>query len=703
MQSETATLRGDLRRLADNLRWTFRPSVAALFARLDGDRWEALGHDARALLACLDDESLRAADVDSEVSAAVADLDAYLADPNTWSSQNAPALTHEHPVLYLSMEFGLHESLPIYSGGLGVLAGDHLKSASDLGVPLVGVGFLYREGYFTQLLDENGWQREEHPTLDPDAMPVTAVLGSDGEPLEVQVEFRSGNLHARVWEARVGRIRLLLLDTDVASNSDDDKKLTSRLYGGDKRTRVRQEVLLGVGGVRVAAALGIEPGVLHLNEGHCAFAILEAARRRVDDGAAFDDALETVARRTVFTTHTPVPAGHDRFEPALVEEHLGPMRDALGLTEAGLLGLGRVDPAANDETFCMTVLALKGSRRANGVSKLHGEVSREMWQGLYPGGATGEVPIGHITNGVHLPTWLSPTLYPIYDAGCSDGWFDAGDRRFADPEAIDEQALWSARRAAKAQLVETMRRLAPAQAERRGESAEIVEALRGALDEDALLIGFARRFATYKRAALVLSDLDTLDALINDAERPIRMVFAGKAHPRDEGGKALLQAVHRASRDPRFLGKIILLEGYDMGVARHLVAGVDVWLNNPRRPMEASGTSGEKVAMNGGLNLSILDGWWAEGYNGNNGFKIGDEQVDDDPAVQDARDAKGLLEAMRTEVASLYYDRDGDLPRGWLAKVRDCLATLSHVYDSDRMVADYVRDYYLGAAKDGSA
>lgn len=644
-----------------------------------------------------------AADIRSEVSAAVADLDAYLADPVTWSSQNAPALTRERPVLYLSMEFGLHESLPIYSGGLGVLAGDHLKSASELGVPLVGVGFLYREGYFTQLLDGEGWQREQHPTLDPDAMPVEAVLGDDGAPLVVQVEFRSGNLAARVWEARVGRVRLLLLDTDVEANNDEDKKLTSRLYGGDRRTRVRQEVLLGVGGMRVAAALGIEPSVLHLNEGHCAFAILEAARRRVQNGAAFDDALDTVAQSTVFTTHTPVPAGHDRFDAALLEEHLGPMRDALGLSEAGMLGLGRVNPAADDETFCMTVLALKGSRRANGVSKLHGEVSREMWQSLFPEGGVSDVPIGHITNGVHLPTWLSPALYSIYDAGCPEGWLDAGDRRFADPDAIDDAALWSARKVAKAQLVAEVRRLAPAQAERRGESPEIVAALRNALDDDALLVGFARRFATYKRAALVLHDLDTLDTLINDPKRPICMVFAGKAHPRDEGGKALLQAVHRASRDPRFLGKIILLEGYDMGVARYLVAGVDVWLNNPRRPMEASGTSGEKVAMNGGLNLSILDGWWAEGYNGNNGFAIGDEQVDDDPAVQDARDGKGLLEAMRNEVASLYYEREGELPRGWLKKVRNCLATLSHVYDSDRMVADYVLDYYVGAANDRSA
>lgn len=705
MTTEHHSLRAKLMHLAKNLAWAWDSEAQALFRDLDPERWERGGHDPIATLGALSDEELERAACDHDVHRRADRLllehAHYLERRTDWGRVRAGVLA-SRPVAYFSAEFGLHESLPIYSGGLGVLSGDHVKSASDLGVPMVAVGLLYAGGYFTQHFDDKGWQHETYPTVDPDAQPLTEVLDADGAPLRIHLETREGALHAAVWQANVGRVRLFLLDSDVDENDEGDRGLTARLYGGDTHTRARQELLLGVGGVRALSAMGIRPAVYHLNEGHSAFAPLEVARELMErEGRGFHDACFEVASRTVFTTHTPVPAGHDRFEPGLVEQQLGPLRDALGISEHELLGLGRVHPDDGGESFCMTVLALKLSHRANGVSALHGKVSRHMWTCLWPNRPEQDVPIGHITNGVHLPTWLAPAMARVYDEALPLGW----RRRQAEPETwapierVDDRTLWTALRSQKEELIRFVRRRAPERARARGESEAVATAMAEVLSADRLLVGFARRFATYKRAGLVLDDLERLDALVNDPERPLTLVFAGKAHPKDDGGKALLQRVFQVSRDPRFLGKVVLLEGYDMAVGRQLVAGVDVWLNNPRRPLEASGTSGQKVVLNGGLNCSIPDGWWAEAHDGHNGFSIGGGGVHMDPAVQDARDAVDLMHTLSEQVVPLYYDRDEHgLPHRWLDRVRRSIATLAWRFNSDRMVRDYAAGLYLPAA-----
>jgi starch phosphorylase len=500
----------------------------------------------------------------------------------------------------------------------------------------------------------------------------------------------------------VGRVTLLLLDSDVKGNRQADQELTARLYDGDSRTRIRQELLLGVGGVRALAALGVHPSVIHLNEGHCAFAGLEVIRRRMEsEGLDFAEALRRVAGQIVFTTHTPVPAGHDRFSAELVEEHLGPMGDALGLTLPALLGLGKVQPQSTAELFCMTVLALKLSRHANAVSALHGKVSRRMWAGLWPTRTIEEVPIGHITNGVHVHSWLAPQMKELYDLHLGQGW----KQRSGEPDVwlgiqgVGDAELWETHQVLKGRLLDFVRRRAVAQHRRRGEPAEALERAGRALSLDALTIGFARRFATYKRATLLLYDLARLAALVGDRHRPLQVVFAGKAHPRDEQGKQILQEVSRLTRDPRFAGRVLFVEDYDMNVGRHLVQGVDVWLNTPRRPQEASGTSGQKVVLNGGLNLSVLDGWWAEAYDGANGFAIGRGESHRVADVQDRRDAADLYRVLEQEVIPLYYERDFDgLPRAWIARMKRAIRTLGWRFNADRMVMDYVRGCYLPAA-----
>ncbi len=690
---------GALAALTRNLRWAWSPEVQALFREIAPERFRQLRNNPVALLAELPGEL--PVGTAARAEALRRRLAAYLESDRTWGDTWAHALG-PRPVAYFSAEFGIHESLAIYSGGLGVLAGDHLKSASDLGVPLVGVGLFYRDGYFQQRLDAHGWQQEDYVVADPAKLPMARATDREGEPIVVRVEMRTGTLHARVWRLDVGRVKLFLLDTDVEGNSDGDRALTCRLYGGDQHVRIRQELLLGVGGLTALRAAGIRPSVLHLNEGHSAFAALEMARVLMEEeGASFEDAVDRVARLTVFTTHTPVPAGHDRFRAELVEEHLGPLRDALRIDEHRLMSLGRVDPNDPDETFCMTVLALKLSRRVNGVSALHGQVSRRMWHPLWASRPKHEVPIGHITNGVHVPSWLAPEMRQLFDRAFGSGWIErqAEPETWAPIEDVDDAELWAAHRVLKRQLIDFVREHAAREANKRGEGEEVVAACREVLDEDALLIGFARRFATYKRATLVLSDLDRLDGLVNDPARPIQLVFAGKAHPRDDGGKKLLQDIHRATRDPRFAGKVVFLENYDIEVGRALVRGVDVWLNNPRRPLEASGTSGQKVVLNGGLNCSVLDGWWAEAWDGRNGFAIGAGGVHADPAIQDQRDSEDLYRALREEVAPLYYRLGpAGLPVEWIRHMKRSIRTLGWRFGADRMVADYVRQCYLPAA-----
>src|SRR4051794_36523166 len=656
-----APLQERLWALARNLWWSWDHNSASLFLDLDPTRWSELNHNPVALLSEMPLARLetRATEMmlHSRVNYAYRRMREYLEADRTWGTRHAGVL-RPHPVAYFSAEFGLHESLPVYSGGLGVLAGDHIKSASDLDIPLVGIGLFYGQGYFRQRLDINGWQREEYLETDVTQLPMEVAIGQDGRPVSVEIETRSGRIRAKVWRVKVGRRDLLLLDSDVEGNAPEDRQLTSRLYGGDLRIRIRQELLLGVGGLRALKALGISPGVLHLNEGHSAFAVLEAIRMRMEDeGIGFDAAVPRISREVVFTTHTPVPAGHDRFDSGLVEEHIGPLRESLGLSQESLMGLGRENPTNGEELFCMTVLALRLSRRANAVSALHGEVSRAMWTGLYKGKPEDEIPIGHITNGVHVPSWLAPQMFRLYDRHLGTEWLQHGSEAntWLGIEDVDDGELWETHLNLKSQLIEFVRRRAIAQAHRRGEPSEELQRLERVLSPDALTIGFARRFATYKRANLILSDIELLASMVNNPKRPVQFVFAGKSHPLDEPGKRVLQQIAQLMRDPKFADKFVFVEDYDINVGRHFVQGVDVWLNNPRRPFEASGTSGQKVVLNGGLNLSILDGWWAEAYDGLNGFAIGSGRTHSDMGVHDTRDGDDLMRALQEEVIPLYY------------------------------------------------
>ena len=691
--------------LARNLWWSWHPEVTNLFRDLDPIRWRQLDHNPIALLAEFTPERLEARAAElvlySRINYAFRRLKEYLAEEDTWARTHAGVLG-SMPVAYFSAEFGIHESVPIYSGGLGVLSGDHIKSASGLGVPLVAIGLFYDQGYFKQHLTIEAYQQEEYLDTKVENVPMEPALGVDGKPITVRIDTRTGPLLAKVWLMHVGRVKLYLLDTDVEGNRPEDVELTSRLYGGDHRTRIRQELVLGVGGVKALKALGITPGVYHLNEGHSAFAPLEAIRERMhEDGISFDEALRDVAQHTVFTTHTPVPAGHDRFDSGLIEEHLGPLRDQLGISHQQLMGLGRVEPHNEGESFCMTVIGLKLSRRANAVSALHGHVSRRMWAHLWPWRVEEEIPIGHITNGVHVPSWLAYQMQQLYDRHFPYDWM----KRMLEPEVwrkiyqVDPGELWETHYALKNLLLQFVRRRVSRQCRRRGESDEAVEAARNLLDPNILTIGCARRFATYKRADLILTDVDRIARLLNDPDRPIQIIFAGKAHPADEPGKRLIKKIANLRHDRQFGGRVVFIEDYDINVCRHLIQGVDVWLNNPRRPLEASGTSGQKVVLNGGLNLSVLDGWWAEAFNGSNGFAIGSGRVHASEELGDRRDAQELYRTLEEEVIPLFYDRDVDgLPRGWIRRMTNSISTLAWRFSAHRMVADYARTCYVPAA-----
>jgi starch phosphorylase len=690
--------------LGQNLWWSWDADTTGLFRELDPVLWRELGNNPVALLQRIPVDQLeRTASelaLHSRINYAYRRMREYLNSPHTWGARHAGVLW-ARPVAYFSAEFGLHESLPIYSGGLGILAGDHIKSASDLGVPLVGVGLYYDQGYFRQRLDMDGWQHEDYIDVDHRILPIHPAL-ADGAPITISIETRTGTIAARVWQVAVGRNTLLLLDSNVDGNLPEDRQLTARLYGGDQRLRIRQELLLGVGGIRSLLATGIVPGVLHLNEGHSAFAALELVRRRMEvEGLDAWEAIDRVSAQVVFTTHTPVPAGHDSFSPTLVEEHLGPLRESLRLSDSEFMGLGRVNPADEHEGFGMTVLALKLSDRANAVSSLHGQISRAMWRPLVRARGKDRVAIGHITNGVHVPTWLAPQMRQVYDRHLGPDWPDrAADRDLWDRiDAIDDGELWEMHQTLKVQLIEVVRRLAGRQGAHRGEPADFINMVRRALSFDALTIGFARRFATYKRANLILQDLDALAALVNNPQMPVQFVFAGKAHPLDQPGKGILEGIARLMRDARFAGKVVFVEDYDISLGRNLVQGVDVWINCPRRPLEACGTSGQKVVLNGGLNLSVLDGWWAEAYDGLNGFAIGMGETHTAADYHDRRDGEALLRVLRDEIVPLYYERDRDgLPREWIARMKRAIRTLGWRFSADRMVMDYVLKAYIPAA-----
>jgi starch phosphorylase len=669
--------------LAANAWTSWNGDARALFARLDRAAWKACEQSPARLLSELGADRLERAAADEPLVAELHRVHARfrreIDDPG-WFARDAASA--DMLVAYFSCEYGLDASLPLYSGGLGVLSGDHLKSASELGVPLVAVGLLYREGYFRQGLDAEGWQTESYPLNDPARMGMLLERDDHGAPLEIAVELDGEEVRARIWCLPVGRVPLFLLDSDVPGNSPEARAITGRLYGGDREMRIRQEILLGVGGARALELLDLEPTVFHINEGHSAFLAVERLRARIAAGEPLTDALDAVRDSTVFTTHTPVPAGNEVFDPELVLRYVRPHALAIGLGDRELLGLGRI--GIDDPGFGMTVLALRTARFANGVSELHGEVSRDMWKALWPDRPVDRVPIGAVTNGVHARTWLGPEMARLLATYGIRPAAPSGEDRWERAAMISDVELWGAHRAQKASLA--------AFAAERGTPRR--------LDPEVLTIGFSRRFATYKRADLLLRDPARLAALVGDADRPVQFVFAGKAHPADEGGKRLIQLVLAASR--RMGGRLVFLEDYEMDLARHLVQGVDVWLNTPRRPQEASGTSGMKAGMNGVLNLSILDGWWPEAHDGTCGWAIA--SADGRGGDDDELDSETLYGILENEVVPTFYDRDADgRPAAWLELMRRSIAVVGGMFSSHRMVQDYVERSYLPAHRAGAA
>ena len=690
-----------LERLAWNYWWSWAADGESVFRDLDSEIWEEWEHNPRQLLAKTSSFRLAEAATDPIYLERVSRLDESFQSYMTSQPRlQQDAITAEHPVAYLCAEFGVHTSLPLYSGGLGILAGDHLKSASDLGLPLVAVGLLYRYGYFRQRLRNDGWQEEHYGETFPNDLPINLVKNDDGSPLRIEVLIRQRNVLAQVWRAEVGRVALYLLDTNIPENAETDRWVTGHLYGGDRETRIVQEMLLGIGGVRLLRKLGVSPHVFHLNEGHSAFLTLELAREIVQsEQQPFAAAIDRVKQQCVFTTHTPVAAGNDEFDAALVLSAFGPgyFRE-LGLTEDEFLALGRVDPANKLERYGLTPLAIRMCRSTNGVSRKHGDVSRALWQKLFPGKTLEQVPISYITNGVHAPTWMSPPLRYLVEHHIGHDW----DAKLRDQKAwaeaiasIPDEELWNAHVRLKERLVAFIRQRATQTRTTAGERADYIEAASTMFDPAALTIGFARRVAGYKRWNLLLTDQQRLLRLINNEERPVQFVFAGKAHPQDEGSKVVLQQLAHWKYDPAVRQRAVFLEDYDQEIARQLVQSVDVWLNVPRRPQEASGTSGEKVAINGGLNLSILDGWWLEGYNGTNGFAIGNGNDVSEVTKIDALDAESLYGTLESKVVPVFYNRDdGGIPRQWIAMMKRAIQTLAPQYNSDRMVEEYARKIY---------
>ncbi len=695
-----------LNRLARNLWWTWNQEAQDVFEELSPRAWRNLYHNAVAVLRELSKEELRARLLDEEfngrVQAVLRQFDAYLGAADTWAAAHAPRLA-KRPVAYFSAEFGFHETLPIAAGGLGMLAGDHAKSASDLGLGFVGISLFYREGYFQQAINAEGWQTEYDSQLDPQNLPLEPVLGDDGQPLVCGVEIAAEPVSFRAWVANVGRCPVYLLDANLPTNQPHFRDLTRHVYGGDDSTRIMQEILLGAGGVRLLRRLGVEPSVYHMNEGHAAFLALELMRELIAEEAGFDDALAAVKQQCLFTTHTPVPAGHDRFSRELMDYAARHFYGQLGVSADELMALGRVNPDDANEPFCMTVLALKAARAANGVSELHGQVSREMWHSLFPEGTIDEVPIGHVTNGIHLAGWMKGPVRRFWrrklgQAESAAEWAEELAKpefwaRMGDSSFVSDEELWALRYRLRRELIEFARRHLQEQ-EHRSEPSEFI-AFDHLLNPDALTIGFARRFATYKRAPLIFDDFERLAELVHDLRRPVQFVFAGKAHPRDDDGKRLIQKIIHLSRHSGLSGRLVFLENYDVHVARQMVSGCDVWLNNPRRPLEASGTSGMKATCHGCLNLSILDGWWREGYDGSNGFAIGDDAHPGDVVEQDKLDSENLYTTLSGEVIPCFYERDeGGIPRAWIAKIRRAMITLAAQFDTTRMVRDYTQRYY---------
>lgn len=694
-----------LQDLAFNLRWTWDHETIALFRRLDRDLWETTGHNPVLMLGTIDQRRLREAEQDESFLAHLDRvhlyLELYMTEP-AWFQRAYPEFKNMR-IGYFSAEFGLTECLPIYGGGLGILAGDHLKSASELGLPLVGMGLLYQKGYFRQYLNVDGWQQERYPMNDFYNMPVLPAHREDGTPVAVEVDLPGRKVKAQVWRVQVGRISLFLLDTNLPENRPEDQDITDQLYGGDRDMRIRQEIVLGIGGMRALEALGIRPDVCHMNEGHAAFLGVERARMLLrEHGLTYREARQASSAGNVFTTHTAVPAGFDLFDPGMIRHYFSDYAADMGVPFEVFVGLGRGNPNDSNELFNMAALALKHASYCNGVSKLHGRVARRMAHPTWAAFPESEVPVTSITNGVHIRSWISWEMVQLLDRYLGPRWMeDPTDLSAWDRVAqIPDEELWRTHERRRERLIHFVRRCLTHQLEQRGSSEHERKMAQEALDPEALTIGFARRFATYKRATLLLRDAERLQRILSDRERPVQILMAGKAHPHDNGGKELIRQVVHFARDEQVRRRFVFLEDYDVATARYLVQGVDVWLNTPRRPLEASGTSGMKILANGGLNVSILDGWWDEGYDPSVGWAIGNGEEYEDHEYQDRVEGAALYDLLEREVIPLFYGRGTDgLPRGWIAKMKASMRKLCPVFNTNRMVHDYVERCYLPAAR----
>ncbi|HUW19081.1 MAG TPA: alpha-glucan family phosphorylase [Sedimentisphaerales bacterium] len=686
--------------IARNMYWSWNPETEVLFKRVDSDQWTACGHNPVRLLGSVSQRRLEELAGNEgflcELRRAAEKFKSYLGAP-TWFEKVTSH--HSKPLIaYFSAEFGVHECIPIYAGGLGILAGDHLKSASDLGIPIVGVGLLYQKGYFRQCLNIDGGQQELYVENDPSNMPIELVRKEGREPLAVSVEYPGRCVQAQIWSLSIGRVRLFLLDTNIAANSPTDRIITTCLYGGDAEMRIRQEIMLGIGGLKALSAVGIAPTVCHMNEGHSAFLALERIRQlRKDNNMTFDEAVEAARAGNVFTMHTSVKAGLDEFAVELMDKYFGSYFTNLGINRKQFMALGRVDPEDDGESFKMPILALKLSSYRNGVSKLHGEVSRDMWSFLWPGLPVDEAPIRSITNGVHIETWLSEQMHSLYERHLGPDWIgDLANKLIWDNAGqIPDEEFWQAHQQSKQNLIVFARRRLKAQIQRRGAYHAELNRAEEVLDPEVLTIGFARRFAAYKRASLLLKDPKRLVKLLTDPDRPIQLIFSGKAHPRDTEGKEIIRQLVLFAAQYDVRRRVVFLEDYDISVARYMVRGVDVWLSTPRRPMEASSTSGMKAAINGALHISTPDGWWCEGYTAEAGWVIGAGESYEDPNYQDMVESQALYNILENEVVPLFYTRATDnLPRAWISRMKNSIKRITPRFNTTRMVREYTRRFY---------
>ena len=694
--------------IATNLRWTWDGRAQDVFRWVDPDAWEEAGHDPVRMIGLVSKERLAELANDGPfltfLGSVKEGLDRYLDEPRWYQSHHGRSPIGA--VAYFSPEFGISEALPTYSGGLGVLAGDHLKAASDLGLPLIGIGLLYRQGYFRQQLNADGWQQERYPALDPHGMPLTLLPSDEDGPVKIEVDLEGRRCMAQVWCAQVGRVPLYLLDCDIEDNAPEERAVTDRLYAGGSEHRLRQEIVLGIGGVRALRALGLDADVFHSNEGHAGFLGLERIRELSGGNElTFAEAVEAVRPSTVFTTHTPVPAGIDRYDLDLMRRYFESFAKECGASFEELVALG-LDSVQGDESpmFNMAVMGLRLAGRSNGVSRLHGRVSRSMFDELWPAVPEDEVPITSITNGVHTSTWLGPELAEIFNRRLSPGWAETGSARWDRIKEVPDAELWRARDRARERLVYFVRERVRRQMLERGATESEVKWTDEVFDPGLLTVGFARRFAMYKRGTLIISDPDRLKRLLLSSDQPIQIVVAGKAHPRDDGGKEMIRQLVHFARDPEVRFRFVFLEDYDMEVARYLTQGADVWLNNPRRPLEACGTSGMKAALNGALNCSVLDGWWDECYDGNNGWAIGTADVSEDHGYQDRVDASALYDLLEREITTRFYDRsEGPVPRRWTGRMKHSIESTGKFVTADRMVRDYITELYEPALTQGAA